>query len=239
MTLKIELLQLLKDNYASLLIDEKSRDCVVIDPSEGIPVWEYLQSQDLHLKEIWNTHHHSDHIGGNDFLQKKTGAKILCSDYDRHRIPQSSYGFLDNEEHEFHHHRFRILLIPGHTLGHIAFYSLSEKLLFAGDTLFSMGCGRVFEGTYEQMFRSLQRLVELPDETQLYCGHEYTLRNLDFALHLDPSNPELLNYRDSIEGKKGAPSLPGLLLHEKKLNPFLLCRSSRDFQKLREAKDHF
>lgn len=238
MSLNIELIPLLKDNYAALLWSEKSNKAVVIDPSEAKPVLEILHQKNLSLQEIWNTHHHWDHVGGNEELSKKSGAKILCSQHDRIRIAGSSYGFMDGEMHSFEGSSFQVLHIPGHTLGHIAFYSADLRTIFTGDTLFSLGCGRLFEGSPEQMFRSLQRFLELPDDTQLYCGHEYTRKNLSFAQSLEPDSSELREFEKRLD-QMGTCSLPSLLKDEKNLNPFLKAKSIIEFQKLRELKDKF
>lgn len=239
--LKVELLQALKDNFIALIVHPPSSTCVAVDPSEAEPVLRYLKEHQLKLSEIWNTHHHWDHTGGNKKLKEETGAFIRCSRHDLTRISDADHGLEHREVFEFASIRFETIAVPGHTLGHIAIFSASERILFTGDTLFSLGCGRIFEGTHQMMFDSLQKLKALPDETLLYCGHEYTEANLDFALQIFPNDRELQSYRDQLKTKleENGSSLPSQLGLEKKLNPFLRAQDIESFKRYRDLKDQF
>jgi len=241
MSVKIELIPVLQDNYAALIWDTESRKAVVVDPSEADPILQRLSEQNLELEMIWNTHHHWDHIGGNEELVKKTGATVYCSATDYKRVPKAQHGLRDGESILFQEISFLAMEVPGHTLGHIVFYSSQLGVVFTGDTLFSIGCGRLFEGSPEQMFESLKKLKSLPDETLVYCGHEYTAANIEFALSLDPDFPELKEYQKQVKTLrlKGLPSLPSRLATEKKLNPFLLAGSPEELKRVREQKDCF
>ena len=207
------------------------------------------------LDFILNTHHHFDHIGGNEALKKKYDSKILAFKNDKNRIPGIDKDLEENQEFKIGNLNFTTIFIPGHTKGHIAFYLKKEKVLFAGDTLFSLGCGRVFEGTYEEMFQSLKKLISLPDETKVYCGHEYTRKNLEFCLKYEPNNEMLKKKKDWIDLKikSGLPTIPFSIKDELQTNIFLRCgeqevknalnldNSSEQeiFAKLRDLKDNF
>ena len=162
----------LSDNYAYILHDEETRLVGVVDPSESSPIINFLQKKNLKLNYILNTHHHFDHIGGNIELKKKYGAKVVGFEGDKHRIPGIDITLKNNEKWTFGNSKIKILHIPGHTLGHICFFFENEKIAFTGDTLFSLGCGRIFEGDYKQMFSSLNKIKSLPKDTKIYCGHE-------------------------------------------------------------------
>ena len=146
----------------------------MVDPGEAKPVLEYIKKNNLNLKYILNTHHHGDHIGGNNILKKEFNAKILAFEDDKDRIPMIDIPLKDNQVWKDGIFEFKVIHVPGHTSGHICFHFFNEKTVFTGDTLFSLGCGRIFEGSYEDMFNSLSRLKVLPPETNIYFGHEYT-----------------------------------------------------------------
>lgn len=242
-------------NYLWIIHNDHS--AFVVDPGEAKPVLQYLKKNQLSLSAILITHKHADHIGGTQGLlgyyphipvyanptEKIALASHPVQDGDHITIPTVSADL-----------SFQVMEIPGHTLGHIAYYA--PGILFPGDTLFSGGCGRVFEGTYSQMYYSLQKLAALPDETKIYCAHEYTLSNLAFALTVNPHNHELQQYfkRAKELRYEGLPTLPSTLLLEKKINPFLRCRDpeilnvlglpqeaggEEVFELLRRRKDHF
>ena len=179
--MKIEIIPCLKDNYSYLLINEKKVACV-IDPGDSGPIIKYLENNDIELKFILNTHHHYDHVNGNEKLKEKYNATIVGFKDDKSRIP--GIDILVDDQEIWAHEDFeaKIIHIPGHTLGHICFYFFNNKAVFTGDTLFSLGCGKIFEGTYFQMFESLKKLKELPKDTKVFCGHEYTLNNSNFCL---------------------------------------------------------
>ena len=171
---EILIIKCLNDNYAYIYLNDK-KEAFVVDPSEASPVIDTLEKNDLQLKYILNTHHHFDHIGGNFELKEKYNCKIVGSKKDRDRIPGIDIEISDGDYWSFKEHTAQIIEIPGHTSGHIAFFFKSLNAVFTGDTLFSLGCGRLFEGTPTMMWNSLKKLRALPDQTKIYCGHEYTL----------------------------------------------------------------
>lgn len=219
--MQIEAVPLLRDNYAWLLTE--GDEAAIIDPSEAGPVLEKLNSAKLHLRYIVNTHHHGDHCGGNLGLKAATDAEIIGPAYDRERIPGIDKGIDEGTGWSFGDHPAQVLFIPGHTRGHIALYFPQARALFCGDTLFSMGCGRLFEGTPAQMWHSLLKLRGLPRDTRIYCGHEYTEANCRFALTIEPENEALKQYAEKVEiaRRAGLPTLPSSLGMECDANPFL------------------
>ena len=198
--MNIEIIKCLTDNYSYLVIDS-NKNALVVDPSEAKPIIEIIESKKLNLKFILNTHHHFDHVGGNNDLKNKYSAKILGYKNDKDRIPGIDIFLTDNEIWESGEFKAKIIFIPGHTSGHIAFHFYENKFLFSGDTLFSLGCGRIFEGTYEEMYESLKKLKNLPENTKVYCGHEYTLNNSLFCIEYDGKNINLKNKIFEIEKK--------------------------------------
>ena len=239
--MKIEIIKCLKDNFSYLLIDEITRSTVVIDPSEAEPIINKIESLNLKLRFIMNTHHHYDHVGGNKELKQLYNAKVIGFNEDKHRIPEIDISLKNDETWKDGIFEAKVFHIPGHTLGHICFYFFKENALFSGDTLFSLGCGRVFEGTHEQMFNSLQLLKNLPIETEIYCGHEYTLKNSDFCLKHDPENKALITKIKFIKNRlaKGQPTIPSTLEEELQTNIFLRSKNVENFSKLRVLKDNF
>jgi hydroxyacylglutathione hydrolase len=239
--MKFQIIPCLKDNYSYLLIDEKKKTSCVIDPGESRPIIKYLNDNNLNLKYILNTHHHYDHIGGNQELKKKYGAKIVGFKDDRKKIPDLDV-LVDNQEiWIYENFEAKIIHIPGHTLGHICFYFYNNKCAFTGDTLFSLGCGKIFEGTYSQMFKSLEKIKELPSDTKIYCGHEYTLDNSKFCLTHDPNNKNLKNKIKEIKKKllENQPTIPSTIKEELECNIFLRAKNVKTFSKLRDLKDNF
>ena len=239
--MKIEIIKCLEDNFSYLLIDELTKSTIVIDPSEAKPIINKIESLNLKLKFIMNTHHHYDHVGGNKELKKLYNAKVIGFDEDKHRIPEIDISLKNDETWKDGIFEAKVFHIPGHTLGHICFYFFKENALFSGDTLFSLGCGRVFEGTNEQMFSSLQLLKNLPVETKIYCGHEYTLKNSNFCLKHDPENKALISKIGFIKNQlaKGHPTIPSTLEEELQTNIFLRSKNVENFSKLRDLKDNF
>jgi len=239
--MKIQIIPCLQDNYSYLIIDEESNIACVIDPSEADPIIEYLEENNIKLKFILNTHHHYDHVGGNQKLKEKYGASIIGYKGDKERIP--GIDILLNDQETWIHKNFeaKIIHIPGHTLGHICFYFYKEESAFTGDTLFSLGCGRIFEGTYSQMFNSLMKLKELPESTKVYCGHEYTKKNLDFCLTYDVNNKNLKTKVHHVDErlKYGLPTIPSTIKNELECNIFLRSSNLETFSKLRDLKDNF
>ena len=185
--MNVEIIKCLKDNY-SYLITDSDRNSIVIDPSEADPIIKIVEKKELNLQFILNTHHHFDHIGGNDELKKKYSSEIVGFKKDKDRIPGIDISVSDNEVWKSGNFEAKIIYIPGHTSGHIAFYFYKNEILFSGDTLFSLGCGRVFEGTHEDMYNSLSKFKSLPPSTKVYCGHEYTYNNSLFCIKYDSEN---------------------------------------------------
>ena len=221
--IQIEIINALSDNYIYLLRNDKENITAVIDPGEAEPVSRFLREKNLNLNQIINTHHHNDHTGGNKELKKIWGAKIIAPSYEKGRIPNVDIYVSEGDSILVAGKNAQIIHTPGHTLDHICFYIPDQKYLFSGDTLFYLGCGRVFEGTMEQMWNSLLKLKSLPDDTLVYCGHEYTLSNSKFSIHIDPKNKLLKKTCEDIEHKraKNLSTIPFLLGKEKHINPFL------------------
>jgi|TARA_B110001452_G_scaffold14008_1_gene11531 hydroxyacylglutathione hydrolase len=239
--MKIQIIPCLQDNYSYLLIDEKKNIACVIDPSEADPIIDFLENNSINLKFILNTHHHYDHVGGNKRLKKKYGASVVGFKGDKKRIPEIDILLDDQEIWMYENFEAKIIHLPGHTLGHIGFYFYKEDSVFTGDTLFSLGCGKIFEGTYSQMFNSLIKLKALPQKTKIFCGHEYTRQNSKFCMAQDPNNKKLKAKIDDIELKlkKGLPTIPSTIKDELECNIFLRSNSVESFSKLRDLKDNF
>ena len=236
----VQIIKCLEDNFSYILIDKNKNACVV-DPSEPDPIINFVEKNNLNLKYILNTHHHYDHIGGNKEIKNKYNLKIVAFKNDLHRIPDVDISVGDNEQWEAESFKSRIIHIPGHTSGHICFFFEKEKIAFTGDTLFSLGCGRIFEGTYEEMFNSLKRLKELPLETKIYFGHEYTLKNSEFCLKFDRDNKKLKKKISEIHDKikNSLPTVPSTIEDEIACNIFLRAKTVDEFSKLRDLKDNF
>ena len=255
MSLEIRLVPLLSDNYAYLLNDPASGEAAVVDPSEAGPVLAALQETGWRLKHILNTHHHPDHTAGNHELKQATGAHVAGPEKDRHRIPDLDTGLGEGDTYRVGTRRLRVLDVPGHTSGHIALVFDEDQALFSGDTLFSLGCGRLFEGTPAQMWHSLLKLRALPGATRVYCGHEYTQSNCRFAVTIEPGNQDLRQRADEIARLRaaGQPTIPTTIDLENRTNPFLRADCSellaangwagRDavevFAEIRRRKDNF
>lgn len=239
MSLQIYQIPALTDNYIYVLHAEERT--AIIDPSESKEVLNFLYQHDWTLEYILNTHHHFDHVGGNEDIKQHKHCLIYASDFDADRIPGCDKGLKEGEIITLGHHKIEVMNIPGHTKGHIAYYLPENAVLFCGDTLFSMGCGRVFEGTMEQLYDSLQKIKALPDDTTVYCAHEYTVKNIEFALSLEPDNKDLQNKLKEAQAKraKGLSTVPTFLGDEKKYNPFLKAQSFEEFKELRLKKDVF
>ena len=239
--MKIQIIPCLQDNYSYLIIDEENNIACVVDPSEADRVIEYLENTQIKLKFILNTHHHYDHVGGNKKLKEKYGASVVGYQGDKERIPGIDIMVNDQESWIYKNFEAKIIHIPGHTLGHICFYFQRDKSVFTGDTLFSLGCGRIFEGTYEQMFKSLAKLKELPKDTKVFCGHEYTLQNSKFCMVHDKNNINLKAKIDDIKIKlkAGMSTIPSTIKDELECNIFLRSHNVETFSKLRDLKDNF
>jgi hydroxyacylglutathione hydrolase len=239
--MKMEIIPCLQDNYSYLIIDEKKNIACVIDPGESNPIIKYLNDNKIDLKFILNTHHHYDHVGGNKKLKEKYGAKVVGFRGDKDKIPEIDIIVNDQEIWKYEDFESKIIHIPGHTLGHICFHFYNNKSVFTGDTLFSLGCGRIFEGTYSQMYESLKKIKELPLDTSIFCGHEYTFNNSKFCLKYDQNNENLKNKIIEIKKKlqNNVPTIPSTIKEELQCNIFLRSENVKTFSKLRDLKDNF
>ena len=253
--LKVELLPALSDNYIYLLLDTETGTSGVVDPAEAAPVLEALSTRGRGLDWILNTHHHADHTAGNAEVKAKTGAKIAGPKADAHRIAGLDVLLSEGDCFSFGSHKADIYETPGHTSGHISLHFAGAGVLFSGDTLFALGCGRIFEGTPAQMWASLSKYAHMPDDTVVYCGHEYTQSNARFALSVDPDNMALRVRATAIDAARASarPTIPTTLGEERATNPFLrpsdpairqhLAMQDADntqvFAEIRRRKDHF
>ena len=221
--LETRIVPCLHDNYAYLLHDPSTAATGAVDPSEAAPVLNALQETGWQLNHILNTHHHWDHTGGNLELKQETGAIIVGPRQDQNRIPGLDIGVDEGDTFQLGAATAEILFIPGHTRGHIAFWFPQSKALFCGDTLFLMGCGRLFEGTPQQMWTSLSKLRTLPKDTAIYCGHEYTQANAQFALTIEPENEALKARVKTVNELRanGKSTIPGTMADEWATNPFI------------------
>lgn len=253
--LDIHLLPVLSDNYVYLVRDAESGASVAVDPAVAAPVLEALGRLGWRLGQILCTHHHADHVGGVAEIKRATGCTVVGAAADAHRIPGIDVKVREGDTVALGAHAARVIETPGHTSGHVAYWFEEARALFCGDTLFSLGCGRLFEGTPVQMWDSLCKLRALPDDARVYCGHEYTNANADFALSVDPDNPALKARAEQVLALReaGKPTVPTLLGEEKAANPFLraddaafrqgLGLAGRDaaavFTEIRRRKDEF
>jgi len=251
----IHIIPCLKDNYAYIVENKKTKSACVIDPSEAAPIISFLNTNKLNLKYILNTHHHADHIGGNLELKKKFNSQILGFEKDKNRIPGIDILLKNKEIWNFEGSDVLVEHVPGHTSGHIFYYFKNEESVFTGDTLFSFGCGRLFEGSYLEMINSLKKIKSLPHKTKVFCGHEYTINNLKFCMEIDKNNSELKEKYTQINNsiKNKLPSVPCNLSNEIKLNVFLKFDDLKFkkkigfedlnevdfFKKIRDLKDNF
>jgi len=244
-----------QDNYLYLLHDPDSGVTAVVDPGDAAPIQKALSERGWQLDYILNTHHHPDHVAGNLALKDTYRATIIGPAADKDRIPGIDVALSEGETFDIGNYTAAVIDVPGHTKGHIAWYFESVSALFCGDTLFAMGCGRLFEGTPEQMLASLDKIAALPDNTRIYCAHEYTMANADFAITVDPDNVALGARIRTVAAlrERRQPTVPSLLGLEKQTNPFLRSSSRaladgvglpgadrlEIFTKTRELKDNF
>jgi hydroxyacylglutathione hydrolase len=226
----------LKDNYAYIVTCDATKQTAIVDPSEAAPVLEAVKRLGVKPSAIWNTHHHWDHVGGNEELCAALGiTDVYGHASDKGRIANQSKFVEENDRFTLGDLDVRILHIPGHTTGAVAYVVGADEAVFTGDTLFIAGCGRLFEGTPAMMFDSFKKLAALADATRVYCGHEYTKANLVFAAHTEPENADVKDYA----AKMNVPSVPSTIALEKRINPFMRARSVEEFAARRSAKDDF
>jgi len=227
------------DNYIWLVHDGESGETAVVDPGDAAPVLAEAQRRGWTIGQIWNTHWHPDHTGGNLALKEATGATV--SGPAGGRIPGRDVALAEGDEVRLGDHVGRVIEVPGHTLDHIALLFDDDRIAFVGDTLFAMGCGRLFEGTAAQMYSSLGRIAELPPATRLYPAHEYTLANARFAAHADPANRAIAERLGAVEALRqaGTITLPTTVAQERETNPFVRATNEEEFARLRSAKDSF
>lgn len=236
----IHIVPILRDNYCYLLEGE-DKACIIVDPGQVTPVESYIAHHGLNPVLILNTHHHADHIAGNAGLKEKYAVPVAGPKAEQTKIPHMDEGLVEGDTIERSGIALSILETPGHTKGHIVFHWKDRNALFCGDTLFSMGCGRLLEGTAGDMFESLQKIKSLPPETDIYCGHEYTKANGDFALSLEPDNMNVQTRMQEVFKLRtnNRPTVPVTLATELKTNPFLRAPDISTFAAIRKQKDDF
>lgn len=227
------------DNYLWLVHDRDSGETAVVDPGDAEPVLAELERRNWKLTQVWNTHWHPDHTGGNVAVKEATGAQV--SGPSGGKIPGIDVELREGDRVQLGGHTGRVIEIPGHTLDHIGIVFDEPGVAFVGDTIFAMGCGRLFEGTPQQMHESLQRLAQLPEETKLYCAHEYTLSNARFAVHAEPANDAVAQRLRAVEEmrERGEITVPTTVAQERETNPFVRSRGWQEFARRRTEKDSF
>ncbi|MPW44722.1 hydroxyacylglutathione hydrolase [Acinetobacter guerrae] len=228
-------------NYIWMLEDTETQEVVAIDPTESKLVQDFCEQHQLKLAQIWLTHWHKDHIGGVPSLVAKHQIPVYGPREELSKIPFITHALQHEDQFKFNQLKIEIIATAGHTLGHIVYFIDQIECLFCGDTLFSLGCGRVFEGTFEQMYHSLNRLAALPPRTKVYCTHEYTLANAKFALTIEPHNLALQERAEQVQQlrDRGEITLPSSIQLELETNPFLRTDSVEEFARIRTLKDQF
>ncbi len=248
-------IKVLEDNYIYLIHDEVSGETAVVDPAMSKPVLDVLDEKGWRLTYVLNTHHHWDHVEGNLEIKQRTACKVVAAQSDRERVPGIDLGVNEGDAIFLGEHKLQVIATPGHTSGHVVYYSADNLALFCGDTLFVMGCGRLFDGTAEQMYQSLQTIKALPPETRVYCAHEYTEANGRFALSIEPDNKQLQDKMLTVRQLRAEqkPTVPSTIEQERATNPFFRVDSLsvqqtlgllgenpvRVFTELRKRKDNW
>jgi hydroxyacylglutathione hydrolase len=238
--LEIAAVPALTDNYVWLIHDSESGETAAVDPSVAEPVLDAAAARGWHLTQVLNTHWHPDHTGGNQGIQAATGSPITAP-AEAERVSKIDHVVKEGDRVMVAGRDAVVWHIPAHTKGHIAYYFEDEGMIFVGDTMFAMGCGRLFEGTAEQMHANLQRIAALPDDVRIYCGHEYTLANAHFAAHAEPGNAAIAERLAEVQAQRerGEVTLPTSVAQERATNPFVRAGDSAEFARLRTAKDSF
>lgn len=239
MSLEIVPVPAFSDNYLWLVHDGASGETAVVDPGDSAPVLAEAGRRGWRITQVWNTHWHPDHTGGNLAVKEATGATV--SGPAAEPIPGRDEALQEGSPIRIGAHQGRVVEVPGHTRGHVALIFDQERVAFVGDTIFAMGCGRLFEGTPQQMFASLRRLVELPGDTALYCAHEYTLANAVFAAHAEPANPAIAARLEEVRALRAdnRMTVPTTVAQELATNPFVRASDADEFARLRSEKDSF
>ena len=237
MALEIVQVPVLSDNYAWLLHDEASGETIVLDPGDAPPLIDAAAARGWTVTSVWNTHWHPDHVAGNTAFEVPVTAPAA----EAAKIGRVDHGVAEGDTVRIGAHRAAVWRVPGHTQGHVAYVFAEDGIVFTGDTLFAMGCGRLFEGTPADMFANMQRYATLPDETVIYCGHEYTQSNARFALSVEPDNANIAARAQEVEALRaaGEPTVPTTIGRERATNPFLRATSAEQLGERRVAKDNF
>lgn len=240
-SLEIVRIPALSDNYVWLVHEPSSGETMVVDPAEAKPVLAQAEARGWRITQIWNTHWHPDHTGGNAAVKAATGCIVTGPAAEAARIPTLDRQVREGDRVRLGDIEAEVLETPAHTAGHISYHLPSEEAVFVGDTLFAMGCGRLFEGNAEQMHENLQRLAALPPGTQVYCAHEYTLANARFAVTVDAGNEALAARLSQVEAARaaGEATVPTTIALERATNPFMRASSPEELARLRLAKDNF
>ncbi|SIO19539.1 hydroxyacylglutathione hydrolase [Parasphingorhabdus marina DSM 22363] len=239
--LEIVRIPVLSDNYVWLVHEPESQETMVVDPAVADPVLAEAEKRGWQITQIWNTHWHPDHTGGNQAIKDATGCHITGPKAEQERIPTLDSKVRGGDSVKLGDVEAQVLDVPAHTAGHIAFHIASENVVFVGDTLFAMGCGRLFEGTAEQMFENMQKLSRLPGETSVYCAHEYTQSNGEYALVAEPDNEALRHRMNEVVAARarGEATVPTTIALEQATNPFMRATSAAELAERRSAKDNF
>lgn len=238
--LEVVRVPVLSDNYAWLVHDPASGETLAVDPGEAGPVLDAAAERGWRIGQVWATHWHPDHVGGIPEI-KARGAVVTGPAAEAARIPTLDRTVAEGDVVTLGEHRAAVMETPGHTAGHIVFHFAEDGLVFTGDTLFAMGCGRLFEGTAEQMFGNMRRLAELPGETKVFCGHEYTQSNGRYALSVEPENADLVARMGEVDAlrARGEPTVPFTVALERATNPFMRASSADQLAERRAGKDNF
>ncbi|WP_294393558.1 hydroxyacylglutathione hydrolase [uncultured Sphingomonas sp.] len=239
--IQVARIPVLDDNYVWLLHEDASGETVVVDPGEAEPVLAEAARRGWRIGQIWNTHWHGDHVGGNAAIKAATGCTVTGPAAEAGRIPTLDREVAEGDSVTIGGIEAMVWAVPAHTAGHIAYHLPGEAMVFVGDTLFAMGCGRLFEGTAAQMWNNLQRLATLPPETRVYCAHEYTAGNARFAVVAEPDNAEIAARLNEVRAlrERGEATVPSTIGRERATNPFMRVHDADGLARLRAAKDAF